>query len=113
MEERDLQDGDGSYCARLLLLPLSLTNTYNSRIFILEGVITCAVGILAYFLIVKFPDEEMAKPSLFFLKPDEVKAVISRLEADRGDVDAEPFQWKRFVAPARHFEIWVFAFLFL
>lgn len=79
----------------------------------MEGVITCAVGILAYFLIVKFPDEELTKPSPWFLKPDELKTVISRLDADRGDVDAEPFQWRRFIAPAKQLEIWCFAFLFL
>lgn len=79
----------------------------------MEGVITCAVGILAYILIVKFPDEELSKPSRWFLKQEELKTVISRLDADRGDADPEPFQLKKFLAPAKQVEIWCFAFIFL
>ena len=82
-------------------------------IFIMEGVITCAIAIFAYTFIVKFPDQEITKPSRFFLKPAECQHVVDELDLDRADVDVEPFSLARFLKPARDWEIWGFALIFL
>jgi MFS family permease len=81
-------------------------------IFILEGVLTCVVGILAYTLLVKFPDQEIDKPSPFFLHKDEARAVLHHLDQDRGDTEVEPFNLAKFLKPALEIEIWGFALLF-
>lgn len=62
---------------------------------------------------VKFPDEEIDKPTPHFLSPDECRAVIRRLEEDRGDTGVEEFSLARFFKPAKNIEIWGFAFIFL
>ncbi|KAF2740951.1 major facilitator superfamily protein [Polyplosphaeria fusca] len=77
-------------------------------IFIIEGVITCAVAIFAITFIVKFPDEERTSPSWRFLSPDKLEFVIDRLNADRGDVEPEAFTWKRFLQPATEWYIYGF-----
>lgn len=79
----------------------------------MEGVITCAIAIFSYIFIVRFPDEEVNKPSFRFLKPDETKYIVDTLEKDRADVEIEPFNWRKFLKPARDIEIWAFAMLFL
>lgn len=82
-------------------------------IFILEGVITVAVAFFAAVFLIKFPDEEMKKPSVKFLKEDELKFVTDRLNADRGDADVEPFSWKKFLEPATEWFIYGFPLLLM
>ncbi|OJD14158.1 hypothetical protein AJ78_05464 [Emergomyces pasteurianus Ep9510] len=81
-------------------------------IFIMEGVITVAIALFAYMFIVRFPDEEIKKPSFRFLKPDECQFIVERLEKDRGDVEVEKFNLVKFLKPAADIEIWGFAFMF-
>ncbi|KAI8934625.1 hypothetical protein NX059_008318 [Plenodomus lindquistii] len=81
-------------------------------IFIMEGVITCAVALFAVTFIVKFPDQERKNPSWGFLKPREIDCVIARLNADRGDVEAEAFSWKRFLEAGKDVYIYGFALIF-
>jgi hypothetical protein len=75
--------------------------------------LTCAVGIFAFIVLVKFPDQEVHSPSPVFLKQDEAKAVLERLNEDRGDTQLEPFSLVSFLKPAKEIEIWGFALLFL
>lgn len=82
-------------------------------IFIMEGVITCAIAIFSYTFIVRFPDQELTKPSFKFLNADETKYVVDELEKDRQDTDVEPFHLAKFLKPAREIEIWGFALIFL
>lgn len=79
----------------------------------MEGVITGAIGVFSYIFIVRFPDEEVDRPSFKFLKPDEIKYIVSELDKDRADVEVEPFHWGKFMKPAREIEIWGFALIFL
>lgn len=79
----------------------------------MEGVITCGVAIFAAIFLVKFPDEERNKPSLRFLTPEKLGLVIDRLNAERGDADAEPFTLKRFLQPATEWYIYSFPFILL
>lgn len=83
------------------------------RIFVMEGVITCAVAIFAISFLVKFPDEEREKPSWRFLNVQQLNLVIDRLNADRGDVDPEEFTWKRFLQPATEWYIYGFPIILL
>ena len=79
----------------------------------MEGIITCCIAMFAYAFIVRFPDQELSRPSWSFLKPAEIKYIVGALDKDRGDVDPEPFSLAKFLKPARDFEIWGFAFIFL
>lgn len=74
----------------------------------MEGVLTLAIALIGTALIVKFPDEELSKPSIKFLREDEVKVVMARINADRADADLEDFSWKKFLGPST--ELWVYAF---
>ena len=66
----------------------------------MEGVLTVSIAMMAVAFIVKFPDEERRKPSWGFLNQEQLDFQIRRLNADRGDVDPDPFSWKRFLQPA-------------
>ncbi|KAL4902729.1 hypothetical protein BDW74DRAFT_186690 [Aspergillus multicolor] len=79
-------------------------------IFILEGVITGAIGILAIVFLVDFPDR--AHKSWKFLSEKECAFVVRRINRDRSDGDAEPFTMKRFLKPALDLKIWGFAMIF-
>jgi hypothetical protein len=52
-------------------------------IFILEGIVTCLIGIIGYFFIVNFPDD--AHKNWNFLDKRETRFVLARVNADRGD----------------------------
>ncbi|CBF78998.1 hypothetical protein AN7137.2 [Aspergillus nidulans FGSC A4] len=79
-------------------------------IFILEGVITGAIGVLAIIFLVDFPDR--AHKSWKFLSERECAFVVRRINRDRSDGDAEPFSLKRFLKPALDLKIWGFAVIF-
>jgi len=82
-------------------------------IFIMEGVLTIGVAIFSIAFMVKFPDEEREKPSYKFLNEDDLDLQIHRLNADRGDVEIEPFTWKKFLGPATEWYIYAFPMLLL
>ncbi|KAL4965308.1 putative phthalate transporter [Aspergillus stella-maris] len=79
-------------------------------IFILEGVITGFIGILAIIFLVDFPDR--AHKSWKFLSERECAFVVRRINRDRNDGDAEPFSLRRFLKPALDLKIWGFALIF-
>ncbi|KAL4942076.1 hypothetical protein BDV06DRAFT_212119 [Aspergillus oleicola] len=79
-------------------------------IFILEGVITGFIGILAIIFLVDFPDR--AHKSWKFLSEKECAFVVRRINRDRSDGDAEPFSLRRFLKPALDAKIWGFAMIF-
>ncbi|KAJ5766244.1 major facilitator superfamily domain-containing protein [Penicillium nucicola] len=79
-------------------------------IFIMEGVLSGAVGILTMLFLVDFPDR--AHKSWKFLDEKECAFIIRRINRDRADGDAEPFSIKKFLAPATDLKIWGFAMIF-
>ncbi|KAL4787065.1 major facilitator superfamily domain-containing protein [Aspergillus varians] len=79
-------------------------------IFILEGVITGTIGIVAVIFLVDFPDR--AHKSWKFLSERECAFVVRRINRDRSDGDVEPFTMKRFLKPALDLKIWAFAMIF-
>lgn len=82
-----------------------------SWIFIIEGIITCLVGIGGYFALVDFPDRA-AKTAWRFLSEKECNFIIRRVSKDRGDAEVEPFNLKKWAAAGLDFKIWGFALIF-
>jgi hypothetical protein len=80
-------------------------------IMIMEGVITVAIAIYGFIFLIQFPDEELTKRSWHFLSDEHLNVVVERINADRADVQPEPFTWKRFFSPAR--DIYIFGFPWL
>ena len=76
-------------------------------IFIIEGAITCALGIGAYVALVDFPDK--AHKSWKFLTEREARYIIARVDRDRGDAKPEPFSARKFFRAALDIKIWGYA----
>ena len=66
--------------------------------FLVQGAITCFIGIITYWWIVDFP--ENSHNSFAFLNDDERARAVARIQHDRGDVEASPFKWS---VVLRHF----------
>ncbi|KAL8778794.1 MAG: hypothetical protein Q9194_001792 [Teloschistes cf. exilis] len=80
-------------------------------IFIMEGLITVVVAVIAFMAMVDFPDQ--ADRSWRFLSTDERDFIIRRINRDRGDATPEPFSLSLFLKPALDFKLWVFALISL
>jgi MFS family permease len=84
-------------------------------IFILQGVITVAIGLIGWYFIVDFP-ELAAKPSKTqkkFLTQPEVDFIVARIEKDRHDVVAEEFHMGKYLKGALDLKVWGFALIFM
>lgn len=79
-------------------------------IFIIEGALTCALGIASYWLLVDFPDSN--RKSWSFLGARERQWVVDRIQRDRGDTQLSPFDLRTFVGAGRDWKIWAFALIF-
>ncbi|KAL5043164.1 hypothetical protein BDW71DRAFT_128397 [Aspergillus fruticulosus] len=64
--------------------------------YLVQGLITCVIGIVTYWWMVDFP--ENARKSFYFLKETEAKIAVQRIQADRGDVVLDPFEWRKVLA---------------
>lgn len=82
-------------------------------IFIMQGVLTCAIAMVGFVAIVDFP-EHAAKRwcGLRFLSQQESDFVVARIEQDRKDAIAEPFQLGSYLRNALDLKVWGFAALF-
>lgn len=83
-------------------------------IFILQGVITIAIGLIGWYFIVDFP-ELAAKPSKTqkkFLNQEEVNFIVARIEQDRHDVIAEEFNLTKYMKGALDLKVLGFAVIF-
>jgi hypothetical protein len=76
-------------------------------IFIIEGALTCFLGIVAYWALVDFPD--LAHTSWHFLNEREAKFIIDAVNRDRGDAKPEPWDLKKFLSGGLDIKIWGFA----
>jgi hypothetical protein len=63
-------------------------------------------------LLVPFPDDHPEK-CWNFLNEREVAWVLARVQQDRGDAIAEPFNLLKFLKPALDLKIWGFAIMFM
>lgn len=76
-------------------------------IFIVFGIVTIALGLLACFLIVDFPDRAT------FLRPEQRDFIIARVNLDRGDAEADKFTVSKGLKHACDLKLWAFGLIFL
>ncbi|OHW91842.1 major facilitator superfamily transporter [Colletotrichum incanum] len=81
-----------------------------SWIFIMEGIITCIIGIVGYFLLVGFPDAQ--KRTWKFLSEKETAWVISRVQVDRGDAELPAFSVRKFLRGGADVKVWALAVIY-
>jgi predicted MFS family arabinose efflux permease len=83
-------------------------------IFIIEGIISAAIGILATVILIDFPDRETC-PGIFskkgFLAPEEAAIVLARVQRDRADAVPEPLSRRNVLRALRDWKTWQFPFL--
>jgi MFS family permease len=79
-------------------------------IFIIEGVLTCAIAIGSYWLLVDFPDSK--RKTWRFLDAREKSWVVSRIARDRGDARVDPFNFRQFLKGGADWKIWAYALIF-
>ncbi|ROT34495.1 MFS general substrate transporter [Sodiomyces alkalinus F11] len=79
-------------------------------IFIMEGIITCLIAMIGYWLLVDFPDA--GKSDWRFLGDRERAWVVDRVNRDRGDVATPPFNLRRFFSAGLDWKIWAYALIF-
>ncbi|PGH17691.1 hypothetical protein AJ80_04698 [Polytolypa hystricis UAMH7299] len=81
-------------------------------IFVIEGIITCVLAILGFFLVIDFPDN-LLKKGRAFLTHDEVALLKSRLERDRGDFEADEITMRKLFNTLCRWQVWIYALLFM
>ncbi|KAH6873790.1 major facilitator superfamily domain-containing protein [Thelonectria olida] len=80
-------------------------------IFIIEGVLTVAIGAVGYWLLVDFPDSK--RKSWAFLSARECAWIVARVHRDRGDTAVPPFQLSKFLRGGADWKVWAYALIFL
>lgn len=73
-------------------------------IFIVQGALTMGAGILAWFLLVGFPDVEITRTK--FLSIEEVHVVKARLMRERGSIEGEKVTWTTVKHVGLDWRIW-------
>jgi len=84
-------------------------------IFIMQGLLTVIVGTVGAFTIADFPEKAAQKSKSFalaFLSEREAAFVVARIERDRSDAIAEPFNLAKYIRCGMDSKIWGFAALF-
>src|SRR6478735_7213630 len=64
-------------------------------LFIIEGILTCAIALIGYWLLVDFPDS--GRSNWKFLSEHERAWVVARVNADRGDARPTQFNLRKFL----------------
>ncbi|KAJ5604961.1 hypothetical protein N7510_010115 [Penicillium lagena] len=80
-------------------------------IFIIEGLITCSLGILGAFMLIDFPDR-MKVSRRHFLSDSEYDFILRRISRDRGDTELDEFHWKKYFSAALDVKPWAFGLIF-
>ncbi|OJJ03280.1 hypothetical protein ASPVEDRAFT_134574 [Aspergillus versicolor CBS 583.65] len=89
-------------------------------IFIMEGLLTCVIGLTGYIFMVNFPSQ--SHKAWGFLSANESAYIVRRLNRDRGDADTETdvhedgslkINWHAFFASGLDWKVWGFALSFL
>jgi MFS family permease len=78
--------------------------------FLVQGLITCLLGMVTYFWMVDFP--ENAHRSLWFLDTRETEIMANRINYDRGDATADTFSWSKVLLHASDMKIWGLCIMF-
>ncbi|KAL1411934.1 hypothetical protein Q8F55_002923 [Vanrija albida] len=75
-------------------------------IFIMYGIITVAVGVVAVLFLVDFPDRAT------FLNEEQKDFIHTRINRDRGDAVADNMTLHKFAQYMMDLKLWIFAFMF-
>ncbi|KAF8622658.1 hypothetical protein AX15_006769 [Amanita polypyramis BW_CC] len=78
-----------------------------SWIFIIEGATSLSLGILAWFFIPEFPDQNT------FLSPQQTAIVLRRIEEDRGDSLPDPLTREKVHTHLRDWTLWASGIMFM
>ncbi|KAI1769903.1 putative MFS transporter [Hypoxylon cercidicola] len=78
--------------------------------FLVQGLIAMVIGLVTYFWMVDFPEE--AHRSFWFLTPEEQDLAVARINADRKDVQPDPFSWGKVFVHAKDPKVYGFACMF-
>ncbi|KAG9252424.1 major facilitator superfamily domain-containing protein [Emericellopsis atlantica] len=78
-------------------------------IFIIEGIITCILGIAGWIFIVDFPDKALNKKHWRFLSRNEIAFILRRINTDRNDAAGEPWNLRAWASSGLDLKIWGFA----
>lgn len=76
----------------------------------MEGIITIALGLPAYIILVDFPEE--APKSWKFINEEQAALVVARINLDRRDVVTPPFNLREYLSHGKDWKIWFFAINF-
>jgi len=76
-------------------------------IFIIEGAITVFCGLVSFFYIADFPEENR------FLKPEETAFILKRIEDDRGDSVPDALTWRKIFKHLSDWTMWAYALMFM
>ncbi|KAJ5641218.1 MFS general substrate transporter [Penicillium lividum] len=80
-------------------------------IFVIQGLITCVVATISYFVLVGFPDQ-MKDGNRKFLSNDEYDFIMRRITKDRADANLEPFNLKKYLRAGLDINIWGFGLIY-
>lgn len=80
-------------------------------IFIIQGLITCVLGVIGWFVLVGFPDQ-MKKSKRKFLSSEEYDFIIRRITKDRADASLEPFNIGKYLKAGLDINIWGIGFIY-
>ncbi|KAL4995732.1 major facilitator superfamily domain-containing protein [Aspergillus recurvatus] len=80
-------------------------------IFVIEGILTCVLGLGSYIILVDFP--EQSPKSWNFLNESEAAYIVASIENDRSDVYAEPFTLKGYLRNTKDSKVWLYAILYM
>ncbi|CEO58612.1 Putative Permease of the major facilitator superfamily [Penicillium brasilianum] len=78
--------------------------------YLIQGLITCVLGIITYWWMVDFP--ENSEHSFKFLTKRESHVAAARIQDDRADLQVEPFSWARILYCFKDVKIYGFAIMF-
>ncbi|WKT43694.1 Major facilitator superfamily [Fusarium oxysporum f. sp. vasinfectum] len=79
-------------------------------LFIIEGILTCAIALIGYWLLVDFPDS--GRSNWKFLSEHERAWVVARVNTDRGDARPTQLNLRKFLFHMLDIKVWGFGLLF-
>ncbi|KAJ9225356.1 hypothetical protein DTO169C6_2386 [Paecilomyces variotii] len=78
--------------------------------FLVQGLVTCTIGIITYWWMVDFP--ENAQKSFYFLSESETRLATQRIKDDRDDLIPEPFSWSNVLVHFHDLKLYGFCCMF-
>ncbi|GFN19565.1 phthalate transporter [Aspergillus tubingensis] len=80
-------------------------------IFVIQGLLTCTLAAISYFVLINFLDRMRSSKSRF-LSDREYDFITHQINDDRGDVRLEPFNLKKYLVAALDINIWGFGLVY-